>query len=98
MEISVKELKERLQQNDIPLFLDIREEWEYEEHNIGAQNFPFYSIPHRLEELEGYKNTEIILHCKTGNRGFKAYKFLTQHGFTRVRNLVGGIEAYNSQD
>lgn len=94
MEITVQELKERLSNNNIPLFLDIREEWEYEEFNIGAKNFPFYSMPQRLDELTDYKTQEIIIHCKTGNRGDKAIKFLKQHGFVNVKNLEGGIQSF----
>ena len=94
MEITVQELKVRLQRKDIPLFLDIREEWEYEEKNIGATNLPFYSMPSRLGEIENYKHQEIILHCKTGNRGQKACKFLLQNGFKNVKNVCGDIEAF----
>jgi rhodanese-related sulfurtransferase len=92
-DISAEELKKRLSRGDSFLFIDVREEWEYEEKNIGAQCIPLHSLPHRLNELEP-TTQEIIIHCKSGSRGNQARKFLMKNGFRNVHNLTGGMEAY----
>ncbi|GMQ29870.1 rhodanese-like domain-containing protein [Algoriphagus confluentis] len=93
-DISVKELKSRLDKSEKFVFVDVREEWEYEEDNLGAQNIPLGELPHRLDELEKYKDSEIIVHCRSGARSGNAKKFMEGKGFTKVRNVLGGILAY----
>lgn len=93
-DIDVKELKERLEKKDKFLFLDVREEWEYEDDNLGAKNIPLADLPHRLEELDSYKDQEIIIHCRSGARSGNAKKFLESKGYSQVRNVLGGIMAY----
>ena len=92
-DISPEELKKRLSNGDSFLFIDVREEWEFEERNIGARCFPLHSLPNRLDELKP-ESQEIIVHCKSGSRGNQAKKFLSSQGFQQVRNLSGGIEAF----
>lgn len=77
--------------------LDVRERWEYEEENIGAINVPLCTIPSKLSELEKYKDTQIICHCKTGKRSRQAAKYLEKNGFINVASLDGGIQAYINQ-
>jgi rhodanese-related sulfurtransferase len=96
MDIQPAELKERLAQNEKLNIIDVREEWEWEENNIGVKNIPLGSLPNRLDELEQYKDQELILHCRSGARSGQAQKFLQQQGFTNVRNLIGGIVALQS--
>ncbi|GAB2491180.1 MAG: rhodanese-like domain-containing protein [Cytophagales bacterium] len=93
-DISVKELKSRLDKGEKFVFIDVREEWEYEEDNLGAQNIPLGELPHRLNELEKHKDSEIVVHCRSGARSGNAKKFMEGKGFTQVRNVLGGILAY----
>ena len=93
-DISPADLKARLDQGETPTVIDVREEWEFEEKNIGAKLIPLGDIPQRLSELEELKDQEIIVHCKAGGRSAQAQKFLKSKGFSNVRNLTGGIEAY----
>ena len=95
-DITVSELKSRLDKGDKFYFLDVREEWEYEEDNLGAENIPLGELPHRISELENYKEIEIIVHCRSGARSGNAKKFLESKGYTQVRNVLGGILAYRS--
>ena len=94
-DITPAELKERLAKGEKPFILDVREDWEYQEQNIGAVNIPLGALSERLYELEDHKNDEIIVHCRSGARSASARAFLQQQGFTNVRNLTGGIMAYN---
>lgn len=95
-DITVSELKERVERGEKFHFLDVREEWEYEEDNLGADNIPLGELPHRLAELEPMKEEEIVIHCRSGARSGNAKKFLETKGFTKVRNLLGGIMAYRA--
>ena len=93
-DIDPKELKERIGRNEKLNLVDVREEWEYEEKNIGAKLIPLGTLPNRVSELEQFKNEELIIHCKSGKRSMQAKKFLETKGFTKVRNLETGIEGY----
>ena len=90
-DITVAELKQRMDNGEELNLFDVREEWEFEEYNIGAQLIPLPQLPQRINELQALKNEEIILHCRSGARSGQAKEFLKQRGFTNVRNLIGGM-------
>jgi rhodanese-related sulfurtransferase len=98
MDITVEELKQRLDAGEEFNFLDVREEYEYEEDNLGALLIPVGELPDRLEEIEGWKDQEVVVHCRSGARSGRAKAFLESQGFTNVRNVLGGILAYNDLD
>lgn len=93
-DITVLELKNRFQQPEEFLFLDVREPSEYNEFNIGAQLIPLGDVPRKLDDIEDWKHKEIIVHCRSGMRSASAKAILEQNGFTKVRNLTGGILAW----
>ncbi|MEM9327383.1 MAG: rhodanese-like domain-containing protein [Bacteroidota bacterium] len=94
--IEPTELKKRKENREALHVIDVREEWEYDEINIGAMNIPLHSLPSRLTEIERWKDQEIILHCKSGSRSKQAQKFLIRQGFLHTRSLNGGIDGYLS--
>lgn len=96
VDITPAELKERLADQEELVVIDVREPYEYAEQNIGAINIPLGTLPQKLDDLEDYKNQEVVVHCRSGARSASAKAFLEQQGFTNVRNLVGGILAYNA--
>ncbi len=96
-DITVKELKERMDAQEKLNIIDVREEHEFDEFNIGATLIPLGELPDRLDEIEQFKDEEIIIHCRSGARSGRAKDFLEMQGFTKVRNLLGGmIEWQNS--
>lgn len=95
MDITVQELKERLDKGETFNFLDVREDYEYEEENLGAKLIPLGELPDRIEEISDWKNEEVIVHCRSGARSGRAKAFMEGQGFTNVRNVLGGILAYN---
>jgi rhodanese-related sulfurtransferase len=96
-DITTTELKQRLQAGETPHIIDVRETWEVEESRIpGSQNIPLGTLPTQLDDLEDLRDQEVIVHCKSGGRSASAKAFLTQQGFTNVRNLEGGMLAYGS--
>lgn len=95
-DITVEDLKSRIDAGDKFIFIDVREEWEFEDDNLGAKNIPLGELPNRLDELEGKEHSEIIVHCRSGARSGNAKKFLETKGFSQVRNVLGGIMAYRN--
>lgn len=97
-DITVQELKEKQDKKEELVFVDVREEWEYEEDNLGALNIPLGQLPHQLNQIDEFKNQEIIVHCRSGARSGNAKKFLETKGYKNVRNLLGGILAYRKME
>ncbi len=95
IEITVEQLKKRLDRGDDLFILDVREPHEYEIANIGAQLIPLSELPKRFQEINSSK--EIIVHCKSGHRSARAAEFLRKKGFQKVKNLVGGIDAWSER-
>jgi len=94
-EITVRELKERLDRGEDIKVLDVREPHEYQVANIGAPLIPLNELPERMHELN--QNDEIAVHCKTGGRSARAVKLLRDAGFTNVYNVKGGITAWSEE-
>ena len=90
-DITVKELKERMSAKEALNIIDVREEHEFDEFNIGATLIPLGELPDRLDEIEKFKDEELIIHCRSGARSGRAKDFLEMQGFTKVRNLLGGM-------
>jgi adenylyltransferase/sulfurtransferase len=93
-QISVQELKRKLDAKENVFVLDVREPHEYQIVNLGAPLIPVGDIARRASELADKKNSEIVIHCKSGARSQKAALALKQAGFTNVSNLAGGILAW----
>lgn len=94
--ISAEELKKRKDANEELHILDVREPSEYQETNMGAKLIPLGQILGlQIDEIEDWKNEEVIVHCKSGMRSMQACMALEQMGFTNVKNLAGGILAWN---
>jgi len=68
MDITVKELQERIEKGEKINLIDVREPNEYEEDNIGGQLIPLGELPYRLDELDGLQDEEVIVHCRSGKR------------------------------
>ncbi|MCY7352970.1 MAG: rhodanese-like domain-containing protein [Cytophagaceae bacterium] len=98
MDISVEELKERLDKGENLPLLDVRNPDEYEVQNIGAKLIPLGDLADRLDEIEDWKDEEVIVHCRSGKRSATAQQIMEQAGFTNVRNLTGGMLAWNEMD
>ncbi len=93
-EITAPALKERLDQGDNIFLLDVREPFEYEFCRLaGAKLVPLAEVPARLHELD--ETREIVVYCHAGVRSARAVNWMRQAGFNRVKNLVGGIDAWS---
>jgi sulfur-carrier protein adenylyltransferase/sulfurtransferase len=89
-EITPVELKSRLDKGEDLFILDVREPSEYQINRIpGSTLIPLGELPRRYQELP--RDREIIAQCKMGGRSAKAMEYLKTVGFTKVKNLRGGI-------
>jgi len=92
-EISAEQLKDEWQRNPELLVIDVRDPHEHAiAHIEGARLIPLSELPDRLGELDGHR--EIVTHCHHGARSLKALEILKAAGFSKVRSLRGGIDAW----
>ena len=94
-QITVHELKQRLDSGEDIFILDVREPFEYQIANIGGTLIPLAQVPQRLNEID--RNREIVVQCKSGGRSQRIAEFLAQQGYPNVKNLAGGILAWSDQ-
>lgn len=93
-EISVGDLKQRLDRGVKVNLVDVREPYEYEFCHIeGSKLIPVGEVLDRLKEFNS--DDEYVFYCHVGERSGWVVNFLRQHGFTKVKNLRGGIDAWS---
>ncbi len=94
-QITVKELKQRLDTGEDVFILDVREPYEYQIANIGGTLIPMKDVPRRLDEID--RDREIVVQCRSGGRSQRIAEFLKQAGYEKVANLAGGVLAWADQ-
>lgn len=95
-EIDVIALKAMIDSGRTFVLVDVREPHEFQIGRIpGARLIPLGDLPKRLHELN--PGDDIVMQCRSGVRSAKAMALLVERGFTRVRNLKGGILAWSDQ-
>ena len=93
--ISVEELKSRMDAGEKINLIDVREPHENADFNIGGKLVPLGTIQAmQVDELELYKEEEVILYCRSGNRSGQACLILDTLGFKTTKNLTGGMLAW----
>ena len=94
-QLTVQQLKQRIDTGEEVYLLDVREPFEYQIANLGGKLIPLNDVPRRLAEVD--RDREVIVHCKSGGRSQAAAEFLRNAGYPRVANLAGGILAWADQ-
>ena len=90
MEISVEELKSRMDRGDDFVLLDVREPHETLMCAIpNSSLMPMAQVPHRLAELD--RARDLVVYCRSGHRSAHVVTFLRRRGFDRAVNLRGGV-------
>jgi rhodanese-related sulfurtransferase len=96
--ITVEQLKARVDAGEKLHVLDVREPSEYQEYNLGAKLLPLGKIQSmQTDEIEDWKDEEVIVHCRSGQRSVTASQFLEMQGFTNVKNVLGGVLAWKEK-
>ncbi len=94
-QITAEQLKQELDAKKDIFVLDVREPYEFQIANIGGHLIPLNDLPKRVGELSPQQ--DIVVHCKGGGRSQQAAEFLKKSGFTKVRNLAGGITGWSDR-
>ena len=96
--ITVEELKRRMDAGEKINLVDVREPYENAEFNIGGILHPLGEVQMMMvDELEPFKDEEVILYCRSGNRSGQACMILDSLGFKNTKNLVGGMLAWQEK-
>ena len=91
-QLSVTDLKQRIDRGEDVYIIDVREPFEHQIANIGGKLIPQREVPARLGEID--RNREVIVLCRVGMRSQVVAEFLKQSGYASVVNLEGGIRAW----
>lgn len=96
--ITVDELKKKMDNGEKINLIDCREPNEYAEANIGGKLIPLGQIQlFQIDEIEDLKDQEVIVHCRSGKRSMMACMILDSMGFTNTYNVEGGILAWQEK-
>ena len=96
--ISVEELKTRMEADEELYIVDVREPQENADFNIGGVLLPLGKIKSmQIEDIENWKDKEVIFYCRSGNRSGQACLFLDMVGFKDTKNLTGGMLAWQEK-
>jgi rhodanese-related sulfurtransferase len=97
-EITVDELFERLNSDQPPLLIDIRDSADFNGtgyskygHIQNARSISILELESKFEDLQSFKDKEIVTMCPGGGLSLAAVEILTEAGFTEVKSLKGGI-------
>jgi rhodanese-related sulfurtransferase len=91
-EISVQELKEKLDKGEDFQLIDVREDFEYQVSNLGGELIPLGGILIETDKIA--KDKEVVIMCRSGKRSAAAIMQLEAQGYTNLYNLYGGILAW----
>jgi rhodanese-related sulfurtransferase len=94
-EISVQELKEKLDKGEDFQLIDVREDFEYQTSNLGGELIPLGGI--LIEQDKIAHDKPVVIMCRSGRRSAAAIMQLEQQGFTNLYNLQGGILAWSQE-
>jgi len=93
-EITPKDLKTKLDAGENIILLDVREPHELLIAAIQTPNNIHIRMPElsqRISELENYKDTDLVVYCRSGGRSGRCTELLRLQGFKKAINLTGGI-------
>ena len=92
-EVTAAELKKLKDENASFELIDVREEHEFDEANLNGKLIPMGEVLDRVNEIP--KDKKVVVHCRSGKRSATIINALeSQHGYTNLYNLKGGILAY----
>lgn len=93
--ITIQNLKERIANGETVNLLDVREPDERAEFNIGGTFLPLTNIlTMQTDDIAEWQNEEVICYCRSGKRSMQGALMLESLGFTNVKSLDGGMNAW----
>jgi rhodanese-related sulfurtransferase len=96
--ITVEQLKARMDAGEKINLVDVREPHENAEFNIGGTLLPLGQIATmQVDSIEDLKDEEVVVYCRSGNRSGQACQVLSMLGFKNLKNLTGGMLAWQER-
>jgi rhodanese-related sulfurtransferase len=96
--ITVEDLKKKMDRGESFQLIDVREPDEHVQFNIGGTLVPLGKIQSmQIDELEDFRDEQVILYCRSGNRSGQACLILDMLGFKNTNNLAGGMLAWQDR-
>lgn len=93
--VNVQELKSWMDGSEEFTLIDVREQHEFDEVNMGAELIPMNSVPNNVDAFR--KEGKVVVHCRSGMRSANVIDYLEQtHGLDNLYNLEGGIMAWKA--
>lgn len=96
-EITVQELKKKLDSKEDFTLVDVREAHEKVFSDLGGTLIPLSKFELEYIKLIDKINSEIVLYCRSGGRSGQAAAYLKSKGFNKVTNVIGGINRWASE-
>ena len=94
--VTGKEFENLISEKPDALILDVRDAKDYDKSHIeNAINIPIDDIESRMNELEDYKDKDILIYCSIGRRSAQVGELLKNNGYTKVYNSVDGVKEYD---
>ncbi len=94
--ITVKELKDLMDNGTEFQLIDVREDYEYETGNINGEHIPMNDVPANVDKIA--RDKQVIVQCRSGKRSANVIQFLEMnHQFENLYNLEGGIIAWATE-
>ncbi len=94
-EVTVQDLKEMQDNQEDFQLIDVREDYEYDEDNLGGELIPLGEVADHTDKVA--KDKKVVVHCRSGKRSASAIQLLEKQGFDNLYNLKGGILAYRQE-
>ena len=99
-EITVDNLFDRVNSKTPPLLIDVRSTMDFNRdygHIPNARSIPMMELESNLEDLNSFKDKEIVTMCPGGGMSLVAVDILTEAGFTDVKSLKGGTDIWHKK-
>lgn len=93
-QVSAEELQSWIKANRDITLIDIREDWERNDYNIGGIHIPLGELMNRISEIP--KEGDVVLYCEKGIRSTIAIQRLEAAGYDNLINLSGGMKAWKA--
>jgi rhodanese-related sulfurtransferase len=96
LEITPKDVKDRLDRGEKLLIVDVREPWEHAQCRIeGATLIPMGTIPANLQQLD--TEEDVICYCHHGMRSLDVANWLRSQGVSSAKSMAGGIDRWSTE-
>ena len=98
-DIGPQQVVQLMSHEDDVVIVDVREDKEFQQGHIkNAIHIPLSQFSSRIDELNKYKNNNIVVGCRSGSRSGRACSKLKRKGFEKVHNLRGGVLAWENDN